>query len=96
MKDAKGQAERAERLDLRMPEHVKARIRKAAALSGRQMSDFVVSAALAQAEAIEQAVERWTLDERDSRFVISLLQPRERPRLRALMQLSAAQEKARA
>jgi uncharacterized protein (DUF1778 family) len=77
-----------------MPEPVKARIRKAAALSGRQMSDFVVAAALAQAEAVEQAVERWTLDAQDSRFVMSLFEQRERPRLRALLRLSAPREKA--
>lgn len=96
MKERKRQAERADRLDLRVPEPVKARIRKAAALSGRQMSDFVISAALAQAEAVEQAVERWELDARDSHFVMSLLEQRARPRLRALLRLSASQERVRA
>lgn len=90
------QTTQRDRLDLRLPEHAKARIRNAAALAGLQMSDFVLTAALAQAEAVEQAVERWELDARDSRFVMSLLEERERPRLRELLQLSASREGARA
>jgi uncharacterized protein (DUF1778 family) len=76
-----------ERIDLRVPEGVKERIRKSAALTGRSMSDFIITAALQQAEETMAAVERWEMDETDSRFVMSLLlaPPREIPNLRKLM-----------
>jgi len=76
-----------ERIDLRVPEGVKERIRKSAALTGRSMSDFIIAAALQQAEETLAAVERWEMDETESRFVMSLLlaPPREIPNLRKLM-----------
>jgi uncharacterized protein (DUF1778 family) len=81
--------ERTERIDLRVPEYVKARIRKAAALSGRAMSDFMIAAALEAAEELVEAVERWTLNEEQSRVVLQLLtDTRERPRLREFLKIS--------
>jgi uncharacterized protein (DUF1778 family) len=76
-----------ERIDLRVPEGVKERIRKSAALTGRSMSDFIIAAALQQAEKTMAAVERWEMDETESRFVMNLLlaPPREIPALRKLM-----------
>ena len=65
--------ERVERLDLRVPEYVKARIRAAASMTGRSMSDFIVAAALTHAEEVVESIERWTLNEDDSRFVLQLL-----------------------
>jgi uncharacterized protein (DUF1778 family) len=81
--------ERTERIDLRVPEYVKARIRKAAALSGRAMSDFMITAALEAAEELVEAVERWTLNEEQSRAVLQLLtDTRERPKLREFLRIS--------
>lgn len=81
--------ERTERIDLRVPEYVKARIRKAAALSGRAMSDFMIAAALEAAEELVEAVERWTLNEEQSRAVLQLLtDTRERPKLREFLKIS--------
>ncbi len=81
--------ERTERIDLRVPEYVKARIRKAAALSGRAMSDFMIAAALEAAEELVEAVERWTLNEEQSRAVLQLLtDTRERPKLREFLRIS--------
>ncbi|MBV8530134.1 MAG: DUF1778 domain-containing protein [Candidatus Eremiobacteraeota bacterium] len=72
-----------------MPEYVKARIRKAAALSGRAMSDFMIAAALEAAEELVEAVERWTLNEEQSRVVLQLLtDTRERPKLREFLKIS--------
>lgn len=82
--------ERTERLDLRVPEYVKARIRSAAALMGRSMSDFIVAAALSEAEAVSESVDRWTLDDQDSRFVLELMASAraDEMALRDLLQLS--------
>jgi uncharacterized protein (DUF1778 family) len=81
--------ERTERIDLRVPEYVKARIRKAAALSGRAMSDFMITAALEAAEELVEAVERWTINEEQSRAVLQLLtDTRERPKLREFLRIS--------
>ena len=81
--------ERTERIDLRVPEYVKARIRQAAALSGRAMSDFMITAALDAADELVEAVERWTLNEEQSRVVLQLLtDTRERPKLREFLKIS--------
>ena len=62
-----------ERIDLRLPEAVKEQIRRSAALTGRSMRDFIIAAALQQAEATLAAVERWEINETDSRFIMNLL-----------------------
>jgi uncharacterized protein (DUF1778 family) len=81
--------ERSERIDLRVPEYVKARIRAAAGLSGRNMSDFMIAAALREADEVVESVEHWVLDEKQSRWLLELLsEKRDRPRLRELLKLS--------
>ncbi len=81
--------ERTERVDLRVPEYVKARIRHAAALSGRAMSDFMITAALAAADELAESVERWTLNEEQSHVVLRLLtDTRKRPKLREFLKIS--------
>jgi len=75
----------ASRVDLRMPEPVKERLRKVAALSGRSMSDFIVAAALEKADQVSASIERWELDSEDSRVVMAaLLNPQNNSCLRAL------------
>jgi uncharacterized protein (DUF1778 family) len=71
-----------ERIDLRTTEYVKARIRRAAELTGRTISDFTLQTALEKAEEVVDSVERWELNERQSAFVLHLLSERkERPQL---------------
>lgn len=84
------QEERSERIDLRVPDYVKGRIRQAAALTGRAMSDFIIAAALAEADEVVKAVETWRLNDEQSRFVLQLLadDARERPKLREFLKLS--------
>jgi uncharacterized protein (DUF1778 family) len=79
--------ESEERIDLRLPEAVKEQIRKSAALTGRSMSDFIVAAAIAQAEATMASIERWEVNETDSRFIMGLLlaPPAKVPALRKLL-----------
>jgi uncharacterized protein (DUF1778 family) len=76
-----------ERIDLRLPEAVKEQIRRSAALTGRSMSDFIIAAALQQAQATLAAVERWEINETDSRFIMNLLlsPPEKIPALADLM-----------
>jgi uncharacterized protein (DUF1778 family) len=84
--------ERTERIDLRVPEYVKARIKAAAGLTGRNVSDFVISAALREADEVDADVERWQLDRDQSRWLIALLaDTSELPNLRALLELSEPQ-----
>ena len=73
-----------ERIDLPVPEGLKERIRKSAALTGR---DFIIAAALQQADETMAAVERWELQEPERRFVMNLLlaPPQEIPALRKLV-----------
>ncbi len=83
--------ERTERIDLRVPEYVKTRIRRAAALTGRNMSDFMIASCLREADEVVESVERWTLDQEQSLWLLQLLEDkRERPRLRELLKLSDA------
>jgi uncharacterized protein (DUF1778 family) len=69
---------RAERLEVRLPADVKAVIQHAADLSGRSLSDFVVSSALDAAEETIRRHEVIVLSARDSiTFVEALLNPPE-------------------
>lgn len=79
-------ASRDERVDLRLPHAVKKRLQSVAELSGRSMSDFIVAAALEKADETIASIERWELNEEDSRFALELLmQPRENSKLRELL-----------
>jgi uncharacterized protein (DUF1778 family) len=50
------------------------------------MSDFIVAAALEKADETIASIERWELNEEDSRFALELLmQPRENSKLRELL-----------
>jgi uncharacterized protein (DUF1778 family) len=81
MKAAKNQ-----RVDLRLPDAVKKRLQSVAELSGRSMSDFIVAAALEKADETMASIQRWELNEEDSRFAIELLmQPRDNAKLRELL-----------
>jgi uncharacterized protein (DUF1778 family) len=67
-----------ERLEARLPAEVKAIIQHAADISGRSLSDFVVSSALEAAEETIRRHEVIALSARDSvAFVEALLNPRE-------------------
>ena len=69
---------RLERLEARLPAEAKAIIQHAADLSGRSLSDFVVSSALEAAEESIRNHEIIVLSARDSiAFVEALLNPRE-------------------
>lgn len=69
---------RRERLEARLPAEAKAIIQHAADISGRSLSDFVVSSALAAAEETIRQREVIVLSARDSvTFVEALLNPRE-------------------
>jgi len=82
----------ADRVDIRLPRQLKERIRKIAAQTGRSMSDFIITAITEKVDATETSIERWQLDEDDSRIVMDLLtQPRDNPELRALMALTASE-----
>jgi uncharacterized protein (DUF1778 family) len=53
------------------------------------MSDFIVAAALEKAEETMASIERWQLDDRDSRFILGLLAGRKKnPALKRLLALS--------
>ena len=66
-----------ERLEARLPAETKAIIQRAADLSGRSLSDFVVSSALNAAEETIRNHEVIVLSARDSiMFVEALLNPR--------------------
>jgi uncharacterized protein (DUF1778 family) len=67
---------RPERLEARLPAEVKAIIQRAADMSGRSLTDFVVSSALAAAEETIRQREVIVLSERDSLiFAKALLNP---------------------
>ncbi len=69
---------RTERLEARLPAEIKAVIQRAADLSGRSLSDFVVSSAREAAEATIRQHEVITLSARDSViFFEALLDPPE-------------------
>ncbi len=74
-----------ERMSLRAKPEVKARLNRAAALRGSGLSEFVLQAALREADAVLEAAEHAKLSERDSLKVLELLEnPREpNTRLRA-------------
>ena len=79
-------ARKADRVDLRVPEHVKRRIKAAADLLGRSTTDFIIAAALEEAERVTESVQRWQLSEQQSAFVYQLLAaPRENPELAAFL-----------
>ena len=68
---------RPERLEARLPAEVKAIIQRAADISGRSLSDFVVSSALEAAEETIRRREVIVLSERDSiAFVEAILNPK--------------------
>jgi uncharacterized protein (DUF1778 family) len=77
---------REDRVDLRVPAYVKQRIRTAADLTGRSISDFIISAALEEAEHVTETVERWKLNEEQSALVLQLMaNPQENPALEAFL-----------
>lgn len=84
---------REDRVDLRVPAYVKQRIRAAADLTGRSTSDFIISAALEEAEHVTEAVERWKLNEEQSALVLQLItHPQENPALEAFLKKWEAPE----
>ena len=68
--------EKLERLEARLPKHVKNQIEHAAALEGRSLTDFVVQAALSAAQESIQRHEVITLrGEQAVAFVEAILNP---------------------
>lgn len=80
-----------ERVDLRIPAPLKVRVRKIAAMTGRSMSDFIIAAVIEKADEAAASIERWTLSEDDSRFVMEMLvrqRQSDLPELRELLALT--------
>lgn len=63
-----------ERMNLLVKPAVKARLVRAAALSHTGLTEFVTRTALREADAVIEAAERVELSERDSLFVLDLLE----------------------
>lgn len=78
---------RSERLDVRLTRTQKELLQRAAGLTGRGVSDFVVKSALDRAEETIQAHEIIELSERDARVLFEALQnpPKPNEKLREAM-----------
>ena len=73
------------RMNLRLRPEQKAKLMRAAALRHTDLTDFVLQAALREAEAVIEESERITLSERDSLLLLKLLEnpPAPNAKLRA-------------
>lgn len=77
--------DKTERLNMRIPSSHKAMIARAAALSNRDMTDFILDRAVAGARAVIDAAESETVSGRDFARILELLEapPKPNERLRA-------------
>lgn len=78
-------ADKTERLNMRIPSSQKAMIARAAALSNRDMTDFILDRAVAGARAVIAEAETEAVSERDFARILALLEdpPKPNHRLRA-------------
>jgi uncharacterized protein (DUF1778 family) len=76
---------KSERYQLRIPPKQKAMIARAAALSNKDMADFILDKIVPEAEAVIQAAEVETVSSRDFIRILDLLErpPKPNARLRA-------------
>ena len=66
--------EDSDRMNLRLRPEAKAKLVRAAALRNTDLTDFVLQAALREADAVIEAAEHIKLSERDSLLVLDLLE----------------------
>jgi len=78
-------SERSERFNIRIRPAQKAMIARAAALSNKDMTDFILDKVLPEAEAVIKAVEKIEVSERDFKRILDLLEhpPKPNAKLRA-------------
>ncbi|TPI19537.1 DUF1778 domain-containing protein [Mesorhizobium sp. B4-1-1] len=78
-------SEKSERFNIRIRPAQKAMIARAAALSNKDMTDFILDKVLPEAEAVIKAVEKIEVSERDFRRILDLLEhpPKPNAKLRA-------------
>ena len=78
-------SERSERFNIRIRPAQKAIIARAAALSNKDMTDFILDKVLPEAEAVIKAVEKIEVSERDFKRILDLLEhpPKPNAKLRA-------------
>ncbi len=78
-------SERSERFNIRIRPTQKAMIARAAALSNKDMTDFILDKVLPEAEAVIKAVEKTEVSERDFKRILDLLEhpPKPNAKLRA-------------
>lgn len=81
----KSASEKSERFNIRIRPAQKAMIARAAALSNKDMTDFILDKVLPEAEAVIKAVEKIEVSERDFRRILDLLEhpPKPNAKLRA-------------
>lgn len=77
------------RMNLRLRPEQKATLMRAAALRHTDLTDFVLQPALREAKAVIEESERVTLSERDSLFVLKLLENPPAPNARLLAAIAA-------
>ncbi|MBZ9851680.1 DUF1778 domain-containing protein [Mesorhizobium sp. CA14] len=77
--------DKSERFNIRIRPAQKAMIARAAALSNKDMTDFILDKVLPEAEAVIKAVEKIEVSEHDFKRILDLLEhpPKPNARLRA-------------
>ena len=80
--------EKTERFNIRIPPAQKALIARAAALSDKDMTEFILDKVVPEATAIIEASETWPASKRDFTRILELLEnpPKPNARLRAAIQ----------
>lgn len=76
---SKPTARHGARLDFRLPDEAKARIEKAALVSGQSLSDFAASTLVKSANEVLAAYEATTLSDRDRDLFLQLLDADDEP-----------------
>ena len=79
------------RIELRIPPEQKAVIARAAALEHLDLTGFILSKVLPEAQAVVERAERLSLSERDSLLVLDLLENPPAPNVRLLRAAKAGQ-----
>jgi len=82
---ARPASEKTERFNIRIPPAQKAVIARAAALSNKDMTDFILEKMVPEAEAVIEAAEAMKVSDRDFLRILHLLEnpPKPNPKLRA-------------
>ncbi|TGP21604.1 MULTISPECIES: DUF1778 domain-containing protein [unclassified Mesorhizobium] len=78
-------SDKTERFNIRIRPAQKAMIARAAALSHKDMTDFILDKVLPEAEAVIKAIEKTEVSERDFKRILELLEhpPKPNAKLRA-------------